>query len=165
MEPKTITLEEQENMGLRRGKQPRDNFVPAVRQEVTAAALRPAPPIQSEVRHVVDIQPISTQHVEMKTSAIDRAKGFLLATLPLCGAFALAVVGVCVVGFGVPWFSVYSLLIAFVVFVTAWSVTYCYTLQISAEGVSYMEAVERMSIVRDEQKYRWQAWLIERLDK
>lgn len=153
----TITLEQQEAMGLR---QPRRNYItPAAslpRRDV------PAAPVNAEVNHTIDAAPVSTQHVEMKTSAVDRALGFLIATLPLCGAFAITVVGIVVLGFGVPLMSLPTLVIAFIVFVTVWIVAYLYTLYVSAEGVAMYEAQSKWDVIRTEQMLRWKAWLLER---
>jgi len=151
--PHTITLDEQESKyGIKRA-----NFVPVIpRRDV------PAAPINATVSHAIDATPSATQHVEMRTNAIDRALGFMIATLPLCVAFGGVVLGVCVLGFGVPILSLPALVILFTVFATTWTVAYLYTLQISAEGVSMYEAQSKWDVIREEQRLRWQAWLLER---
>lgn len=152
----TISLEKQEAMGLRKRQ---DNFVPAI---INQRRDLPAAPINAEVSHTLDVAPHATQHVEVRTSGVDRALGFLISTLPLCGAFAATVVGIVVLGFGVPLLSLPTLVISFIVFVTGWVVVYCYNLAISPEGVSMYEATEKWAILRTEQQLRWKAWLIER---
>ena len=114
-----------------------------------------AMPVNSQVAHVIDVAPVATQHVEMKTSAVDRAQGFLIASVPLYAGFATAVAGVCVFGFAVPIFSMATFIIFWLSFVAAWVVGYAYTLQISPEGVSLFEAKEKWGVIRREQEYRW----------
>lgn len=127
------------------------NFVPAIPSKSTAVAM----PINSQVAHVIDVAPVATQHVEMKTSAVDRAQGFLLASVPLYAMFAAAVVAVIVLGWNVPFASMATLTIFVLSFTAAWIVGYCYTLQVSPEGVSLYEAKEKWQVIRDEQRWRW----------
>lgn len=143
-----ITLDEQEGMGLRR---PVQRFVPAgpVRQEA------PPMPINSNVALTIDAPPSATQHVEMKTSAVDRALGFLIASVPLYGGFALLVLLVCIFFAGVPLFSLPALVIFWLSFVAAWIIGYAYTLSVSAEGVSYFEARAKWRIISEEHRLRW----------
>lgn len=149
---RTITLEEQVASGMR--SQRPSNFVPAL-------ALRneqPAP-VNSTINHTIDVTPSATQHIELRTSATDRAVGFMISTLPLASAFSMVVVGICVLGYNVPLMSLPTIIIVFTVFAVVWCIAYVYTLSISAEGVSMFEARERWSIIRDEHRMRWNAWL------
>lgn len=127
------------------------NFVPAMPSRQAQMAM----PVNSQVAHVIDVAPVATQHVEMKTSAVDRAKGFLLASVPLYAMFALAVVAVVVLGWNVPLASMATLAIFVLSFTAAWIIGYAYTLQISPEGVSLYEAKEKWGVIRREQDYRW----------
>lgn len=144
----TITIEEQRAAGLTRSQA---NYVPAPIQRAAA----PPMPINSQVAHVIDAAPVATQHVEMKTSAVDRAKGFLIASVPLYMAFAIAVVAVCVIGWRVPVWSLATFIIFWLSFVAAWIVGYTYTLNVSAEGVAHYEARQKWGILREEQRRRW----------
>ncbi|HMR01778.1 MAG TPA: hypothetical protein PKA43_00240 [Candidatus Competibacter phosphatis] len=144
----TITIEQQRAEGLTRQT---TNFVPAVQRRRDA----PPMPVNSQVAHVIDVAPTATQHIEMKTSAVDRAKGFLIASVPLYAAFALAVVAVVVLGWNVPLWSFPTLIIFWLSFVAAWVVGYAYTLSVSAEGVSLWEAKAKWRILEREQEYRW----------
>ena len=148
MNNNTITLEEQEEAGYRR---PIQKFVPAgpVRRDL------PAMPINASVNHTIDAAPVATQHVEMKTSAVDRALGFLIASVPLYGGFALLVLLVSVFFAGVPFLSLPALVIFWLSFVAAWVVGYCYTLSVSAEGVSHYEARQKWDVIKEEQRRRW----------
>jgi hypothetical protein len=150
MNNETITIEQQEGMGLRR---PSQKFVPAA-----PLARRPVPamPLNANVVHTIDAAPVATQHVEMKTSAVDRSLGFLIASVPLYGGFALVVVLVTVFFAGVPMLSLPALVIFWLSFVAAWIVGYTYTLSVSAEGVSHYEATQKWAVIREEQKRRWE---------
>ena len=149
MNNNTITLEEQEEAGYRRRSQ---RFVPAA-----PLARREAPPmpVNSNMAMQIDVTPVSTQHIEMKTSAVDRAKGFLIASVPLYFGFAVLVLLVTVFFYDVPLLSLPALVIFWLSFVAAWVVGYGYTLSVSAEGVSHMEARGRLRIIEREQAYRW----------
>ena len=144
----TITVEQQRAQGLRPASQ---KFVRAgpVRREL------PAMPINASVNHTIDAAPVATQHVEMRTSAVDRSLGFLIASVPLYGGFALLVLLVSIFFAGVPLLSLPALVIFWLSFVAAWVVGYCYTLSVSAEGVSHYEARAKWRLLEREQQYRW----------
>ena len=155
---RTITLSEQMQNGMRRTMP--TNFVPVAMQREA-----PAAPINAEVVHTINATPSATQHIELRTSAVDRALGFAIATSPLAAGFAVVVVGICVLGFGVPLLSLPTLIITFTVFAIVWTIAYLYTLSISAEGVSMFEAQERWGVIKTEQQLRWQAWLLDREER
>jgi fatty acid desaturase len=136
-------------MGLRRQTQ---RFVPAgpVRRDL------PAMPINANITHTIDAAPVATQHVEMKTSAVDRALGFLIASVPLYAGFALLVLLVTVFYAGVPFLSLPALVIFWLSFVAAWVVGYTYTLSVSAEGVSHYESRQKWAVIKEEQRRRWE---------
>jgi hypothetical protein len=92
----------------------------------------------------------------MRTSAVDRAKGFLIASVPLYAAFATAVVAVVVIGWSVPVWSLATLVIFWLSFTAAWVIGYTYTLTVSAEGVSLFEAKSKWDVIREEQRRRWE---------
>lgn len=151
----TVTIEQQVQAGMRTSAS--RNFVVVPPQRT----MQPAP-INAEVVHTIDATPSATQHIELRTSAVDRALGFVLATLPLCAFFSAVTLGICVAGFSVPVMSVASLIILSTVFAVVWTVAYLYTLSISAEGVSMYEAQSRWDVIKAEQAMRWQAWMMER---
>ncbi len=130
-----------------------NNYVPALRR-----VQMPAMPIDAEIRHTIDVPATATQHIEVKTSAVDRAQGFLLATVPAYAIFATAVLAICVMMWDVPLWSLPALVILALAFLAAWVLGYTYTLQISAEGVSFFEATEKWNIIRVEQQKRWEQW-------
>ena len=150
--PRTISRAEQESMGMVK----RSNFTAPA--EVTSLAKRgPAQviPVQ-DTRHSLDVPMQATQHIEMRTSAVDRSKGFLLANVPLFAAFAVGVWLLSGAFALAPWFSITALLIFWLSFVLAWLASYAYTLHMSAEGVSMFEARSKWAIIREEQRRRWE---------
>lgn len=128
-------------------------YVPAIPEK----KMQPLP-INTEINMTIDAPMAATQHVEFKTSAVDRAKGFLLASVPLYMAFALCVVAVVVLGWSVPLLSLPTLVIFMLSFTAAWVVGYGYTLSVSAEGISLYESVSKWSVIKEEQRRRWEAW-------
>lgn len=128
------------------------NFVPAMPSRQSAPV---AMPINSQVAHVIDAAPVATQHIEMKTSAVDRSKGFLIANVPLFGAFALLMWLLSGVFALAPWFSLTALLIFWLSFVLAWLASYVYTLRVSAEGVAFYESKMKWKVIMREQDRRW----------
>ncbi len=72
-----VTYAQQKEMGLIRRQ--RETFVaPATRQEVLAPA--PTPVTRMEADFSLDLPTNSTQQVVMRTSGVDRAKGFAIIT-------------------------------------------------------------------------------------
>lgn len=148
---KTVTIEEQRAQGLLRR-----NYIAAA--EVTAVAKRgPATvlPVQ-DTRHTIDVPLAATQHIEMRTSAVDRSKGFLIANVPLFGAFALGVWLLSGLLTAAPLFSFLGLCILWSSFVLAWLASYFYTLHTSAEGTAHYEARQKWAVIREEQRRRWE---------
>jgi hypothetical protein len=147
---KRVSYEEQVNMGLIR---PRNNIV---RPTPAAPVVRRMPPGElNAVSHVIDVAPSATHHVEMKTSAVDRSKGFLIATVPLFAGLALGMVLISVFFFDVPFLSLPALVIFWLSFVASWLISYVYTLAVSAEGIAMFEAKSKWDVVKREQRERW----------
>lgn len=109
----------------------------------------------NNVSHVIDVAPSAQHMVEMKTSAVDRSKGFLLATLPLLVAFGIGMVFIAVLLFDVPLASFAALAIFWLAFLGAWLAAYVYTLAVSAEGIARYEAKQKWDVVKREQAERW----------
>lgn len=132
-------------------KQQPANFVPAIRER-TPVEIIP----RYEVAHHIDAPLSATQHIDMRTSATDRAKGFLIASTPLYAAFALGVVVLAVLFAGVPFWSFWSFATFWLSFVAAWAWGYKVTLEKSAEGISHYEARRKWDIIAEEQRRRWE---------
>lgn len=150
---RTVSFEEQERQGLIRHN-PYKNYVPL--KVCNAATVRRMPPAElNAVSHTIDVAPSATHHVEMKTSAVDRSKGFLIATVPLFAGLALGMLLISVFFFGVPFLSLPALVIFWLSFVGAWLLAYVYTLAVSAEGIAMFEAKSKWDVVKREQRERW----------
>jgi len=150
---KTVTIEEQRAQGLLRR-----NYTAAAPAEVTTVAKRGAAqllPVQ-DTRHTIDVPLAATQHIEMKTSAVDRSKGFLIANVPLFGAFAVGVWLLSGLVGSYPLFSFAGLVVMWSSFVLAWLLSYAYTLHTSAEGTAHYEARQKWAVIREEQRRRWE---------
>jgi hypothetical protein len=135
-------------MGIRKPS----NFI-AVPQPTHAITHRPKIEVLPPEQHSFAVTPSATQHVEVKTNSVDRAKGFLIASIPRTFAFSLTVSILSIVLGGV------SLGLAFVVLFSVFSLTelvsYIVTLLLSAEGVSWYEARRKWNVIEREQTERW----------
>lgn len=128
--------------------QPRQNFVPAL----PARQVERRPDANT---YTIDVPLASTQHIEMRTNAVDRAKGFLLSNIPLVAAFALGVSILRVTATGAPFWTMATLAWFWAVFVLAWLISYCVTLLLSAEGVAFFEAYSKWRLLGREQENIW----------
>jgi fatty acid desaturase len=126
-------------------------YVPALRNR---APVEIAP--RHEIIHTIDAPLSATQHVEMQTSATDRAKGFLIAAVPLYAAFAVGVLVLAKVLAGVPLLSFWGFATFWLSFVLAWVWGYRETLMKSPEGVAWMEANRKWDVIEEEQRRRWE---------
>lgn len=130
------------------------NYVAAlpVKRQPTAIEIMPS----YQVDHSLNTPLSAIQHVDMRTSAVDRSKGFLLASVPLYAAFALGVVLMMVLFTGYPFFSFWAFSVFWLSFVLAWAWGYRETLMKSAEGVAFFEAKAKWRIIEREQDRRWE---------
>lgn len=145
-----VTIDEQEAMGLRRPR--REMVQPAPQQQ---AIVRRMPTEINQTSHVIDVAPSAQHIVTMKTSAVDRAQGFLIANVPLFAGLALGFVLISVFFFNVPFLSLPALVIFWITFVLAWLVSYIYTLMVSAEGIALYESKQKWNVIKREQQERW----------
>ena len=125
------------------------HFVPALREpERPRIEILPAEPIQ------FDVTQSATQHLELKTSSVDRAKGFSLVTGQLSAVLGIIAVIAAVVGWGHPLFTLGTL----ATFVSAYCVTWVGAWFIynvfSVEGVSLIESLLKWKFLFREQAYR-----------
>lgn len=150
---KQVTYQEQIDQGLIK-----------VNQRGTTHFIQPAPapptvrriPAElSATSHTIDVAPSATHYVEMKTSAVDRSQGFMIATVPLFAGLALGMVLISTFFFSVPFMSLTALVIFWLSFVGAWLLAYLYTLAVSAEGIAMFEAKSKWDVIKREQRERW----------
>jgi hypothetical protein len=131
-----------------------NNYVPALHEEQRRELPAYAP--RHEVTHNINLPLSATQHIEMRTSAVDRAKGFLIGTVPLYGAFAFGVTVAAVWLTGEPLLSFWAFMVFWLSFVLAWIWGYRETLVRSAEGIAHYEAKRKWDVVAEEQRRRWE---------
>lgn len=148
---RNVSIEEQMAMGIRHTNYEAAPL--AVRATPTAITRQPGPPpAQSPI--MLDVTPTAVTSVEMKTSAVDRAKGFLIASMPRTFAFSFSVALAALVLTDISFLV--ALVILFGTFSVVELVSYVFTLAISAEGTAHMEARRKWDVIEREQKARWQ---------
>src|SRR5687768_11437148 len=97
-----VTLQEQIEMGLIK---PSSNFVAPLQGEVLPPARPATPPASNESITRFDVPPSATSNVEVRTSAVDRARGFVIATRELGIVFGVTAMAVAWLFAGVPLLS------------------------------------------------------------
>lgn len=145
---KTITVEEQRQMGIRRTQ-----YTPATPECTTALARTHKMEAPAQPPMVLEVTPTATSHIDMRTSAVDRAKGFLIASMPRTFAFSLAVTVAGIVLAG--WSLAVALVILFATFSVVELGSYIFTLLVSAEGTAHYEARQKWAVIKREQAERW----------
>ncbi len=147
-----VSVQEQIERGI---LQPSNSskYVPA-RVETTATTHRPTVEVMPP-QHNFDmaVTPTSTTHVEMKTSAQDRAWGFLIASTPRTFVFALAIPLVSMLATDIGVIAGIVMLVS--IFSVVELASYIFTLAISAEGTAHMEAKRKWDVIEREQRERW----------
>ena len=123
-------------------------LLPPVRQVYSPTELNTA-------SHTIQVQPGVTHEIQMRTSAVDRAQGFLISNVPLFAAFGFGSLLVCVFFYSVPFWSLTALVVFWLTFVGAWLISYIVTLVLSAEGIAFYEAHQRWGVIKREQEERW----------
>lgn len=145
-----VSVEEQRKMGLIR-----ENYTPA--QPIVLADRRP--PAQVEIlppqQTAVDlaVTPTATTHVDMRTSAQDRAWGFLIASTPRTFVFSLAITLISMLATDIGVIAGIVMLVS--IFSVVELASYAFTLAISAEGTANYEARQKWAMLREEQRQRW----------
>jgi hypothetical protein len=103
--------------------------------------------------------PMSAQAVvAVRTSAVDRAKGFAIGLRELGLVLGVLAVIVGVVGWKIPVFSLTTLTIFGVVYTLAWAGGWFWSQLISPEGVMLFESKRKWDEVRDARRERWGYW-------
>lgn len=148
MSDNMLTREEQRRLGYlpeRRG-----TFVPpAPVVHPARMEIMPAHETRMDVTHP------ATQHVEMRTSATDRAKGFQLIITPISLVVALLAVLVSLV-FENEFLSFASLLIFWLTFAAIYVVGWALTAMATPEFVSWYSARRQWDVIEREQAERWE---------
>lgn len=113
-------------------------------------------PINDGVACTLDIPQSSTQHVEMRTSHVDRAIGELIRSIGYYIMFSAFTTGLAVYAKSLPVMSLIVFLIFSMSFLGIWTLNWFVGILVSAEGVSLFEAVMKWWVVIREQKNRWE---------
>ena len=98
----------------------------------------------------------ATQHIEMRTSHVDRAKGHLIFTVPMIAIVALLVPVVKAMATEAPVTVMAGLTLWFVTFAILWAGTWVVSLVISAEGIGLISELLKWKLLFREQDRRWQ---------
>ena len=117
-----------------------------------ATAITPAP----ETMHLP--APVATQQT-VRTSAVDRAKGFNISTAGLAGLVALGGTLITVAGWGVPLLSVATLATFFALAGVVWLAAWFWYNAASPDGVGLIGVLLHYRLLRHEQRAR-----LERID-
>lgn len=148
MSDNMITREEQRRLGYLPERQ--GAFVPpAPVVHPARLEIMPAHDTRMDVTHP------ATQHVEMRTSATDRAKGFQLIITPISLVVALLAVLVSLV-FENEFLSFASLLIFWLTFAVIYVVGWVITALATPEFVSWYGARRQWNVIEREQAERWE---------
>ena len=148
-----VTVQEQIERGILQPSNSSSKYVPA-KVETQAITHRPAVEVMPP-QHNFDmaVTPTGTTHVEMKTSAQDRAWGFLIASTPRTFVFSLAIVLISMLATDIGVIAGIVMLVS--IFSVVELASYIYTLTISAEGTAHMEAKRKWDVIEREQRKRW----------
>jgi len=146
-----VSVQEQIERGI---LQPSNSakYVPE-KVETTATIHRPRVEVMPQNDFNMAVTATGTTHVEMKTSAQDRAWGFLIASTPRTFVFSLAItlIGMLATDIGV----IAGIVMLVSIFSVVELASYIYTLAISAEGTANYEARQKWAVIREEQRKRW----------
>lgn len=146
-----VSVQEQIERGI---LQPSNSakYVPA-RVETQAITHRPAVEVMPQNDFNLAVTPTSTTFVEMRTSAQDRAWGFLIASTPRTFVFSLAIVLISMLATDIGVIAGIVMLVS--IFSVVELASYIFTLAISAEGTANYEARQKWAVIREEQRERW----------
>ncbi len=145
-----VSVDEQIRMGI---LQPSNSkYVPA-RVETQAIAHRPTVEVMPQNDFNMAVVPTATAYVEMKTSAKDRAQGFIIASMPRTFVFSLAITLISMLATDIGVIAGIVMLVS--IFSVVELASYIFTLAISAEGTAHMEAKRKWDVIEREQRERW----------
>ena len=147
-----VTVQEQIERGILQPSNSSSKYVPA-KVETQAITHRPAVEVMPQNDFNLAVTANGTSHVEMKTSAQDRAWGFLIASTPRTFVFSLAIVLISMLATDIGVIAGIVMLVS--IFSVVELASYVYTLAISAEGTANYEARQKWAVIREEQRERW----------
>ena len=117
----------------------------------------PAPRQRVEILPPDDFAPMmptAQTSVELRTTYLDRAQGFQLATLPISIAFGVGALVVAVVGYSVPIISLGALAVFWLAFLGWWLLGWAIHHIASPDGIALVQALLAYRFIREEQVER-----------
>lgn len=142
-----ITRTEQRDMGLL-PVESNSKFVPAERRTSDL-------PTHRSQSWAMEITPHASQQVIVETSAVDRAKGYVITLIPLAVTLAILAVIVRIALFDQPFLAMGTLVIFWLSFAACWLAGWIVTLLLSAEGIAFYEARMKWRVIQREQAETW----------
>lgn len=149
-ELRPVTLAEQEAMGLRHRQQSSKLVLPE-RQTIL-------PPATVNQNTMMDVPLNAVQLVEVRTSEIDRSKGYLLRTIPLSVAFAIVATVAGLTLAARPLFSWSAFVLFWLSFVGAWMYGEYRHGKSSPNSVALEEVRRKWNNIDANDRARWAAW-------
>lgn len=122
---------------------------PCAPGELRAPITRYEPVLPTEL-----LPPASVAHVELRTTYLDRSKGFQLATLPVSLAFGIGALIVAIAGYSVPVLSVSALAVFWLAFLAWWLLGWAIHHIVSPDGVALIHALLGWRLLYREQAER-----------
>lgn len=131
------------------------NFVAPA--ETTAIVPKPRRPLPDQTRHerTIRVTPHATQHIEVKTSAVDQAKAFEIRTRSLAIVTGLGMVVLSTYRGWIELFSVGAIVVFGVTFAGVWLVAYSLDIIVSPGFVTLFEAAAKWLIFGYEVVQTW----------
>ena len=132
----------------------------ATRPPNTSLVLPPPPPAQlralptQDTVQQVDVLPAASVQTVVRTSQVDHSKGFLIRTLPLAAAFAVAALVVTVGLLQVPLMSLRTLVVIFVTFAAVYAWAFWQDLKTSPAGIALYHTRNLWKHIHAERKFR-----------
>lgn len=127
-----------------------NRFVPAVRHHVAADPQ----PVTDE--YALRSPQGATQHVEVRTSMIDRAVGHLIMNVPMLGFVAILSPVLWRLTGSAPITASFAITLWFVTFALLWAGSWALSLVMSAEGIGLISELLKWKLLFREQSHRWQ---------
>lgn len=151
-----VSVEEQEAQGLRRPRpQGQGQFVEP-EQKPIVRRVTPPPAELGRVEHTLNIPQTVQQVVQVRTSSVDRSKGYLIKVLPAFAGFGVGAVLIAVFWWDVPLLSLPALVIFWLTFIGAWGLSFAWDSIVSPDGIGLIEVLFRGAVVWREQTKRWE---------
>lgn len=110
----------------------------------------------------IEVMPAATVQTVVRTNQVDHSKGFLIRTLPLAAAFALAAVVVAVGLLAVPLVSMRTLVVIFVTFCAVYAWAFWQDLRTSPAGIALTHTQNLWKHIHEERKFKHEWYRDER---